>query len=134
MKTILALAILAMLSGCASEEAYDRYSASQLGIAADYYKAASKPLLDLTLPAPDGKEYHLVVNREVEPIHIQQIKDSEWTAPVQGLINTAGMVAGAAVILNGAGTHTENVGGDYIKGYQANPVTTTTNTELAPAP
>ena len=131
MKTLLAIITMSVfLASCANQEAYENYSDAQLAIAEDYYEAAKQPLIDLTLPAPDGKEYKLVVNREVDPMQIQQIKDSEWTAPVQTAINVAGMVGGAAVIINGAGTHTEHIGGDYIKGYQANPTTTTTSTEV----
>lgn len=127
-------AALLSLSSCADKEAHKNYVDAQKALGTEYFKAASKPLLDLTLPAPDGKEYKLVVNREVDPVLVQQIKDSEWVGPAQSLISAASVVGGLAVALDGAGTRTETVGGDYVKGYQANPTSTVTTTEMAPAP
>lgn len=75
------------LFGCADKQAYQQYVDTFDGNAKAYYDVASKPLMDMKLPAPDGKEYHLVVNREVKPLMPQQIKDSEWTGAV-----TAGIV------------------------------------------
>jgi len=124
--TILFIALL--LSGCASKEAHQQYIDGFKAASAGYYEAANKPLIDLTLPAPDGKEYHLVVNREIKPLTPEQIKDSEWVAPVQGLISATGMVAGAAVIIGGAGHNTETVGGDKSGTSMENPITTTTTT------
>ena len=70
------------LMGCADKAAYTQYNDTFEKNANGYYAVAGKPLMDMTLPAPDGKEYHLVVNREVKPLIPQQIKDSEWTGAV----------------------------------------------------
>lgn len=134
MQKIFILVALVILSGCASEQAYKEYSTSTTSIATAYYKAAERPLLDLKLPAPEGKEYHLVVNREVKQVDIQQIKDSEWTGPVQSLISAAGLVGGAAVVSSGAGSRTETVGGDRVSGDSMKPITTTTTTTTEVVP
>lgn len=132
MKKIIIVAFLIfVLTSCASEKAYKNYSDASKEMAKNYYKAAEKPLLDLTLPAPDGKEYHLVVNREVKVVELAQIKDSEWVAPFQSLVSTTGLVAGSAVIVAGAGSKTQTVGRDQVSGSEAQhntPTTTTTET------
>lgn len=79
-------------TGCADKVSYQNYLDTFDGNAKAYYEVASKPLMDMKLPAPDGKEYHLVVNREVKPLQPQQIKDSEWTGAV-----TAGIIGTTAV-------------------------------------
>jgi hypothetical protein len=127
---LLIISFIFLFSACASETAYKEHAAAAKEMAQGYYKASEKPLLDLKLPAPEGKEYHLVVNREVKQVELKQIKDSEWVAPVQALINTTGIVTGAAVIAQGAGIRTETVGGDKFTGTQEKPVTTTTTTEM----
>jgi len=129
---LLVIAFSLLFSSCASETAYKAHTDAVTATAKEYYKAAEKPLLDLKLPAPEGKEYHLVVNREVKQVEIKQIKDSEWVAPAQSLINVAGIVTGAKVLSDGAGTRTETVGGDKFTGTQEKPVTTTTTEILVP--
>jgi len=123
--------LLFTIFGCASETAHKQYAESYEKTASMYYATASKPLLDLTLPAPNGQEYHLVVANRVDPLEPKQIKDSEWVGPVQGLINAAGIVGGLAVVSSGAGTKTESIGGDKVSGAAAQkntPTTTTTTT------
>lgn len=133
MKWLLPLLLLPLLaSGCASQAAYDSYAINSAMIAADYYKAAEKPLVSMTLPAPGGGEYTFVVNREVDPFPIGQIKDSEWVAPVQGLINAGLMVGGAAVLVGGAGSRDETVGGDKVNGAKTETTTTTTTEIVSP--
>jgi len=86
---VMVICCLLVLSGCADKVAYDAYLKSKEKGDSKYYEAASKPLLDVTLPAPEGKEYKIVVNREVKPIETKQIKDSEWTgAVVAGIVGT----------------------------------------------
>lgn len=135
-KNILMVAVICVglaLGGCASDQAYTGYRDSFDQAAFGYYEAAGKPLVDLSLPAPEGQEYHLVVNRQVEPMLPQQEKDNEWVGPVSGLIDTVKTITGLAVVVNGAGTRTETIHGDYVKGYQSNPVSTsTTTTSTAP--
>lgn len=82
-----------LISGCADKGAYQNYLGSHEKSADGYYEVAAKPLLDVTLPAPDGKEYKIVVNREVRPLVPQQIKDSEWTGAVTGGIVSTALVA-----------------------------------------
>lgn len=74
------------LIGCADKGAYQQYNDSFDANAKAYYEVAGKPLMDMKLPAPEGKEYHLVVNREIKPLMPQQIKDSEWTGAVTAAI------------------------------------------------
>jgi len=129
MKNLLTTLFIALLlSGCASKEAHQQYIDGFKAASDGYYQAAQKPLIDLTLPAPDGKEYHLVVNREVKPLTPEQIKDSEWVGPVQGLISVGGAVGGLAVVAGSAGHNTETVGGDKSGTSMENPITTTTTT------
>ena len=96
MKTLLTLvSMLVMLTGCASEQAYQTYNDAYRQNAIGYYEASSKPLVDITLPSPDKlNPYHIVVNREVKQMVPEQIKNSEWTGPLNGLISAAGMVGG----------------------------------------
>jgi len=86
MKKIVSLLMCSLvvvnLFGCADKGAYQQYNDSFDANAKAYYEVAGKPLMDMKLPAPDGKEYHLVVNREIKPLIPQQIKDSEWTGAV----------------------------------------------------
>lgn len=91
---IIALGIFG-LSGCASMEAYQAYQESFEEAAAAYYLAAAEPLVDITLPSPvDGEVYHLIVNRDIDIMAPQQIKDSEWVGPVRAGIGAAGIVWG----------------------------------------
>lgn len=84
-----------LLGGCASQEAYQGYLDGHKANAVAYYQAAGKPLVDITLPSPDPlNPYKIVVNREIKPLQTEQIKDSEWTGPMNGLISAAGMVGG----------------------------------------
>jgi len=95
MKKIIATLML-FLPGCASQEAYQSYTDTHNMSAAGYYRAAEKPLVDISLPSPvAGQPYHIVLNREVKPMVPEQIKDSEWTGPINGLISAAGMVGGS---------------------------------------
>lgn len=97
MKKLLYLPVIAlMFSGCASQEAYNAYLASKAVNDANYYEVASKPLVDIVLPAPDGQEYKIVVNRDIKPLETKQIKDSEWTTPVTAAIVGATLVGGKA--------------------------------------
>lgn len=92
---MLLVALPVLLAGCASQEAYQGYLDGHKANAAAYYEAAGKPLVDITLPSPDpANPYKIVVNREVKPLPTEQIKDSEWTGPVNGLVSAAGMVGG----------------------------------------
>lgn len=96
LKTIcMALCAALFLQGCASQEAYQSYTNTHMISAEGYYRAAEKPLVDISLPSPvAGQPYHIVLNREVKPMAPEQIKNSEWVGPVNGLISAAGMVGG----------------------------------------
>lgn len=120
MKTLLTLVLmLTMLTGCASQEAYQVYSDTHRASAEGYYRAAEKPLVDISLPSPDPTTpYHIVLNREVKPMAPEQIKNSEWTGPVNGLISAAGMVGGIWAAGDAMSKITDNAGHN----------TTTTNT------
>lgn len=118
---------LLLLSGCASDKAYQTYTEAMSPALQAYYAAASQPLLNLTLPAPDRQTYHLLVNREVKPLLPEQIKDSEWTGPVQSLIQAGAIVGGMAVLGGNSGGDTTRVGGDYVGGAQS---ISTTSTEM----
>lgn len=108
-----ALVIIALMSGCASQEAYTGYLDTHKVSSAGYYDAASKPLVDITLPSPTGEPYHIVVNREIKPLAPEQIKDSEWTGPLNSLIRTTGMVGGIWAAGDALGKVTENAGARY---------------------
>ena len=82
-----------MLSGCADRQAYNSYLEAKRSNDVAYYEAASKPLVDITLPAPAGQEYKIVVNRDIKPLETKQIKDSEWTGLGTAVVVTAGLVA-----------------------------------------
>jgi len=96
MKAIVFMGIsVSLISGCASQEAYQSYVNTHAIASAGYYEAAKQPLVDISLPSPTpGQPYHIVLNREVKPMAPEQIKDSEWTGPINGLISAAGMVGG----------------------------------------
>jgi len=126
-RIILLLCVL-LMSGCASDVAHKQYADANEKLGIRYLQAAEKPLLSLTLPAPNGGEYKLQVARELKQPTVAQIKDSEWTAPVSSLINATGMVAGAAVVVGGAGHNSESVGGDKVGHTKEAPVTTITET------
>lgn len=134
--------ILISFSGCASETAYQGYLTAHKSNADGYYLASGKPLLDMVLPSPDPQQpYHLIVNREVKPLVVQQIKDSEWIDPVKVLTVTAGLVAGkyvdykekksdneAAVdIVRSHDTATTSQVKDYVTGYKNDTYIETTN-------
>jgi len=94
LNAVVIISSLSLLSSCASQEAYNNYLAAKAVNDSAYYAAVTKPLLDVTLPAPDGKEYKIVVNREVKPIETKQIKDSEWTGLATATVVGATLVAG----------------------------------------
>lgn len=118
MATIFAL----FLGGCASQEAYQGYLMDQSRANDGYYRAAEKPLLSIKLPSPtEGQPYEIIVGREVKPIQVQQIKDSEWVNPIGKLIGVVGGVAGAAIAADmvkgvagsgGGDAYTVQAGGD----------------------
>jgi len=118
----LATALVLFLGGCASQEAYQGYLAAQGRASDSYYRAVEKPLLSLELPSPVvGQPYKIEVAREVKPLQVQQIKDSEWVNPASKLIGVAGGVAGAAIAADmvkgvagsgGGDTYTVQGGGD----------------------
>jgi hypothetical protein len=97
MKKLIALgavsALALFLGGCAStvsnQQNYDAYLSQSGTDYATYINALEQaPLLDLKLPAPEGKEYHLIVNHEPAAPKVQQIKDDEqlrfWGKVIQG--------------------------------------------------
>jgi hypothetical protein len=111
--------VVLFFSGCASTDAYQSYVATHTISSAGYYEAAKQPLVDISLPSPDPlNPYHIVLNREVKPMAPEQIKDSEWTGPINGLISAAGMVGGIWAAGDAMGNIMENAGHN-----------TTTNTE-----
>jgi hypothetical protein len=130
MRYLFLLSLIAV-SGCADRQAFQAYTDAMEPALAAYYAAASQPLLDLKLPAPDGKEYHLLVNREVKPIIPSQIKDSEWTGPVQSLIQAGAIVGGLAVMGGGTGD-TTRVGGDYVGGSSSVSTSSTSTSTVLP--
>ena len=93
-----AVLLVLSLGGCVGDSSairqanYDTY-VTRVESAYNAYLASieAKPLLDIILPAPDGQEYRVVVNREVEAPRIQQIKDDEslrfWAAVVPSGLN-----------------------------------------------
>lgn len=91
-KTVLAIIIGLSLSGCASQKAYDQYNNQFAAMATQYYKAASDPLVDIKLPAPNGQNYAIKVYREIKALTPQQIKDSEWVPVI-----TAGVSGGLSL-------------------------------------
>lgn len=97
--TIAALALL--LGGCASKESYEAYRQSFDRAAEAYYLTAAEPLVDITLPSPvKGEFYTIKVNREIEPMNPQQIKDSEWAPVASKALGVVGTVGAAYVISN----------------------------------
>lgn len=140
-KLALVLVALVMLQGCASrDEAYQGYLKAQGEAQAAYYRAAAQPLVDITLPAPEGQEYHMVVNREIKPMVTEQQKDNEWTKPVTAAVNGltvyGGIKAGGefvSAIASGAGTRIEGDGNQYQSSGDGDPVIGG-NSEIAPEP
>jgi len=136
-----------LLIGCADKEAYQEYLSNQNSSNKAYMAAAAKPLIDITLPSPDPTTpYKIVVNREVRPPIVQQIKDSEWVGPLGKLIGTAGIVGGAWVAADGAanlveavgktaggGNTTLNAGGDIRLDNVGNTHTASTTGDYSPA-
>lgn len=103
MGRILVMALAALLGGCVSKESYEAYRQSFDRAAEAYYLAASEPLLSVELPSPvKDQPYKIVVNREVEPMYPEQIKDSEWAPVVQSGVAVVGTVGGAYVLSNAA--------------------------------
>ena len=100
MRYVITLCLLLGLSSCASKESYQMYKESFDRASEAYYLAAIEPLVDITLPAPDGESYHIVVNRDIDIMAPQQIKDSEWVGVARSAITTTGAVAGIVAVGN----------------------------------
>ena len=123
MRIVLTIAALALLGGCANEDAYRAYLDNHKAAAEAYYLAASEPLLSVELPSPvKDQPYKIVVTREVEQMQPQQIKDSEW-APVAGkALGVVGTVGAAYVISNAVVDLADSVGdaaGIHVNGDNA---------------
>lgn len=95
--------LILTLTGCASQESYEAYRQSFDRAVEAYTLAAAEPLLAVELPSPvEGQPYKIVVNREIEPMYPEQIKDSEWAPVVQSGVAVVGTVGGAYVLSNAA--------------------------------
>jgi len=102
MKKILTIGLaFLMLTGCANKEVYKKYVVAESVNRANYYEAAKNtPLVDIKLPAPDGEEYHIIVNQNIQYRAVQQIKDSEWVP-----VATAGVVGGLQFLTGWTSSH-----------------------------
>lgn len=110
---VAALVPLFFFTGCASQEAYQSYVDTHAIASTGYYEAVKTPLVDITLPSPDPNQpYHIKLARDVKPMTPEQIKNSEWTGPINGLISSAGMVGGIWAAGDAIGKITENSGGN----------------------
>jgi hypothetical protein len=96
------LAVL-MFSGCADKKAYDAYLKAFNEASKVDKEEASKPLVDISLPAPpdaNGKAqqpYKIIVNKERRTTYPAQIKDSEWTGTVIAGLGFFGLVADRSI-------------------------------------
>jgi hypothetical protein len=97
------LIVVLLLPGCASQESYEAYRQSFDRAVEAYTLAATEPLLSVELPSPvKDQPYKIVVNRDIEPMYPQQIKDSEWAPVVQSGVAVVGAVGGTWVLSNAA--------------------------------
>lgn len=91
MKKVLSFIVLSVLTmtGCASKEAYKDYVDALKSAQAQYLAAAEKPMVDFAGNCTGP--ISLNVRQPIQPMQVQQIKDSEWvpfaTAVVGGLTN-----------------------------------------------
>jgi len=97
MRQIIALMLLTVmvLAGCASDRAYEAYGSAYAAYAGrDATQSKSCEIITKNaVTLPEG--FNLVCYQASSSANLvppQQIKDSEWTAPVQGLISAAGTV------------------------------------------
>jgi len=110
---VAAIVPLFFFIGCASQEAYQSYVDTHAIASNGYYEVVKTPLVDITLPSPDPNQpYHIKLARDVKPMVPEQIKDSEWTGPIKGLISAAGMVGGIWAAGDAMSKITENSGGN----------------------
>ena len=117
MKAWILLTPVLLLPGCASMEAYQAYQESFDSAARAYYLAVDTPLIDIELPSPvKGEVYHIVVNRDVDLMAPQQIKDSEWVGPVRAGISAAGVVGGIWVAGNAIADIANSASGVTVAG------------------
>jgi hypothetical protein len=104
-------AIGLLLGGCASKESYEAYRQSFDRAAEAYYLTASEPLVDIQLPSPvKGEFYSIRVNREIEPLSPQQIKNSEWAPVISKGLGVVGTIGAAYVISNAVVDLADSVG------------------------
>jgi hypothetical protein len=103
MKNFWLVILVLSVSGCADPAVYEAYRQSFDRAVEAYTLAAAEPLLSVELPSPvAGQPYKIVVNREIEPMYPEQIKDSEWAPVVQSGVAVAGAVGGTWVLSNAA--------------------------------
>lgn len=77
--------LLSSITGCAdravNQANYNAYLAKSDARMTQYYAALkANPLVDITLPGPNGEEYHIKVAQQVKLVTPQQIKDDESLA------------------------------------------------------
>lgn len=117
MRTWILLIPILVLPGCASMEAYQAYQESFDRAAEAYYLAAIEPLIDIELPSPvKGEVYHIVVNRDIDIMSPQQIKDSEWAPVAKAGIGAVGVVGGIIATGNAISDVATAASGVTVKG------------------
>jgi len=99
-KFMFTILLLVSLSACASDQAYQSYATAYSAYANRSVSQAKACEINTTENATLPKGFNLICyqgNSTANFAPPQQIKDSEWTGPVQKFISGMGIVGGLAV-------------------------------------
>lgn len=133
-KLIIAVAVL-LLSSCAATQNEKQANKDRL----DSWEAVNTertytPVKITGITMIRGDNITIETTGELSPVPAPDLQwDTSDTELAGKAVNVLGLLGGAYVISNGSGTRTEQVGGDYVKGYQSNPSTVTETTTTLPS-
>lgn len=124
-KSILIIILSLYLGGCGllsskpreANKNYEKFVEAQKAVAlAQQETHKATPSFEITLPAPDGKEYKIKHYDKLEPIEVAQIKDSEWARSLEKGIGGATIVGGIYAGTGMAETIFGAIGSTYTAG------------------
>ena len=122
MKPIIISLVLIFCYGCTASKHYGEYTAAQ--VKAAELQAKQKPLVDLSFTDSGGKPIKLVVTMPQDAVIVEQVRSSEWVAPLSTAIKTLGSVLGIYYVADAVGNMFEQSG----RTTTTNTTTTTTST------
>jgi len=119
---ITALLFFIAISGCTASKHYGEYVAAQTEVAK--LQANEKPMVNISFTDSGGKPITLVVNMPKDTVKIEQVRKSEWVAPIISAFNTIGSVLGIYFVAEAVSDMFENAGSTTTT------TTTTTTTSI----